>query len=152
MRVSFLTLAVLLVLALAGTLCAGETLYLSRILDLDFRYPGKITKISAEGNPPAAEEVFKNQYVLVLPPQIKLDLSIASNNEAEHHYHICVRVQDQRRPVEKVEAIILPDASIKNYWLASYRYQFTFMRKNATGQGQFVTAMVKLDVYGPGPK
>jgi hypothetical protein len=150
MRAFLLTLA--MVLILSATLHAGEQFYLSRTLQLDFVIPAKITKVDAKGPGPASEEVFKHQYVLVLPPEVKLDLSIANKNPPEHHYHICITIQDLHHPADKIVGVILPDKLIQNYWLGSYRFQFTLVQRNAARQADFVTATVRLDVYGPGPK
>jgi len=149
MRTFLLTLTVLA--AFSAALHAGEQLVLTRTLQLDFAVPGKITRADAQGTAPTSEDVQKNQYVLVLPPEIKLELSIANKNERRHHYHICVTIQNQHLPADKIVGVILPDKLIQNYWLASYRYQFTLVQKDAR-EADFVSALVKLDVYGPGPK
>ena len=150
MRRFVLPLAVVLVLP--GMLFAGEKLYLSRTLDLDFRHPGKILVVSATGTVPVSEEVAKNSYALILPKRIKLILSIANDNKRGRHYHIVVTVRDELRPVNKATNVIRPDKLITQVWLAAYRYQFTILRKHAVGGSRFVTALVKLDVYAPGPK
>ena len=152
MRTSCLIPAILMVLVLSSALHAGEQFYLSRTLQLDFVIPGKITKVDAKGAGPASEQVFKNQYVLTLPPEVKLDLSIADKNPPEHHYHICITIQVLHQPADKIVAVILPDKLIQNYWLGSYRYQFTLVQRNSARQADFVTATLRLDVFGPGPK
>lgn len=149
-RVLILSLAMLLVLP--GTLAAGETLYLSRTLDLDFRHPGKIQVVTAKGRPPVHEMVGKNSHLLILPKRIKMILAIANANEDRHHYHICVEVVDELRPTDRTQIVISPDQPIKMLWLGCYRYQFTIIRKHAVGENRFVTAQVRLDVYALGDK
>ena len=150
MRVFVLSLVV--VLGLPGMLFAGEKLYLSRTLNLDFRHPGKILVVATEGTVPVGEEVAKNSYALILPKRVKLILSIAQDNERKRHYHIVVTIQDELRPVDKATDVIRPGNLVTQLWLASYRYQFTILRKHAVGGNRFVTAVVKLDVFAPGPK
>lgn len=144
--------SLMLVLAAAPPAWAGEKLYVSRTLKLDFRHPGQVSKVGGSGMAGAREQVLKNSYILVLPRAVRMTLSIANDNEDEHHYHIVVRIQDERQLVNKVEAVIVPDDIIRNIWLASYRYEFALLQKHATGQGQFVTALVKIDVYAPREK
>ena len=150
MKVFVLSLAAVLVLP--GMLFGGEKPYLSRTLDLDFRHPGKILVVAAHGTVPVSEEVAKNSYVLILPKRVKLVLSIAHDNERRRHYHIIVTIRDELRPVNKLTKVIRPDRILTQLWLASYRYQFTILRKHAVGGNRFVTALIKLDVYAPGPK
>jgi len=147
MRVLLLSLAVVLIVT--GPLGAARESYLSRTLDLDFHYPGSVKRVQADGKDPVSEQVLKNSYILVLPKRIKLTLSIASDNEDRHHYHIHVKIRDERRSGDKVEAVIVPDKTITDLWLGPYRYRFVLVRKLASGQGQFVTAVVRLEVYAP---
>lgn len=150
MRAIILSPAIVLILS-AG-FSGAEELYLSRTLDLDFRRPGKITSVSASGSAPVSEQVLKNSYVLVLPKRVKLTLSIANDNEDRHHYHICVRIQDELLSTDKVEEVIRPENLIRHLWLAQYRCRFTLVRKHAARRGRFITATLKLDVHAPGPK
>ena len=142
-----LVLSLALVLIVPGALGAVQESYLSRTLDLDFHYPGSIKRVQANGKDPVSEQVLKNSYILILPKRIKLTLSIASDNEDKHHYHIHVKIRDERRAGDKVEAVIVPGKAITDLWLGPYRYRLLLVRKLATGQGQFVTAVVKLEVY-----
>jgi len=140
------------VLGLPPGLAVGETLQLSRSLKLDFRHPGSIHIMAAQGKRPVSERVQGNSYVLVLPKQVELRLSIAGDNDRRHHYHICVKIQKGYRAAEKVEDVISPDRVVRNLWLAKYRYQFTILNKHATPRNEFVNALVRLDVYAPGEK
>ncbi|HUW56153.1 MAG TPA: hypothetical protein VMZ92_05920 [Planctomycetota bacterium] len=150
MRVLVLSLAMSLLLP--GTFAAGEEPYLSRTLDLDFRHPGSIRLVASNGAPPVQEVVEPNAHVLILPKRIKMTLSIANANEDRHHYHICVTVLDEFRPVDKAETVIRPDKGVEMVWLGGYRYQFMVTRKHAVGGNRFVTAQVKLDVYTVGAR
>ena len=146
MRATLISLAVLLVFP--GTLSAGEKLYLSRTLDLNFRHPGRILKTGQAGTAPVSE---KNSYVLVLPEKVTLKLSIANDNPGRDHYHIRIKIHDEKQPSRKVDERLKHDRLVQMFWLAQYRYQFTFIQKHVTGRGRFVSATVKLDVYAPEP-
>jgi hypothetical protein len=150
MRARFFSLAVLL--ALGATASAAEKLNLSRLIDLDFRHPGKVAVLDTRGKAPVSEEVRKNSYVLVLAQEVKLTLSIGNDNVDEEHYYIILKGEDGLHPEHKIEEKILPDETIKTFWLSQYRYQFITVGHLATAKGDFVTALVSMEVYEEAPK
>ncbi len=149
MRILPLVLAALL---LSGSCPAAEKLYLSRTFTLDFADPGKITRIEGSGEKPVSEDIRKGSWICVLPKRLNLTLSIAGDNEEEHHYHLGVHFKDEESPTQKVDAVMLPSDAVKFLWLDVYHVKITILRKDATPQGNFRAATVKVEVYVPEPK
>ena len=147
MRVATIVLAVLLLFPAA--LSAGEKLYLTRTLKLDFKRPGRIVNNGGSGTKPVSEKTLANSYELVLPEKVTLKLSIAGDNPRREHYKIRVNIKDETAGSGETTKLLKPDRVIHIMWLASYRYQFTFIRKHASPNGRFISAVVKLDVYAP---
>ena len=144
-----LLFSALFLLVLSSALWAGEKRILSRTLQLDFKHPGRVLNLGGQGAKPVSEKVAGHSYILVMPKNVKLTLSILDDNPDTDHYLIWVRIIDQDRPAEKSEKKLKQDKVIQNYWIAQYRYQFTTIQKQITNRGRFVTALIKLDVYGP---
>ena len=134
---------------LPGECLAADKLYLTRMLQLDFKAPGKITLMGASGAKPVSEETRRNSWVVVLPKHINLTVSITGDNDDEHHYHIGIRIKDELAPVQKSEAFMTPDDLTKMFWLDRYRFQVTMIMKNAGPQRNFESATIKVDVYAP---
>jgi hypothetical protein len=147
MRITLLILTTLLVASAAAH--AGEEKVLTRTLRLDFRRPGKIEVFAAEGEVPVSEEVKQNSYILVMPRKVKMTLSIGGDNPHKDWYHIVVKIIDENRPNDKVETQLKPERVVHHQWLAQYRYQFTFLKKRVGPAGNFMSATVRLDVFGP---
>ncbi|HUU43295.1 MAG TPA: hypothetical protein VMX57_05920 [Planctomycetota bacterium] len=144
-----LTLSLALLLLFPALLPAGEKIYLTRTLDLDFKHPGRVLKVGENGAKPVDEKVLANAYILVLAPKVTLKLTIANDNPDEEHYRIRVNISDEDGDAGKVSELLKPDRVVNMFWLAKYRYQFTFIRKHVSPEGRFVSAVVKLDVYVP---
>ena len=149
MRVLLLALAAFLV---PGACPAAEKLYLSRTFEFDFNAPGKITRIEGAGEKPVSEDVRKNSWVLILPKRLNLTLSIANDNDDEHHYHVAIHFKDEQAPAQKFDAMLVPTDLVKILWLDVYRVQVSLLRKDADAQGRFHTATVKIEVFVPEPK
>jgi hypothetical protein len=113
------------------------------------REAGKITVLAAEGEVPVSEETKPNSYVLVMPRRVTMTLSIGGDNPRKDWYHIVVRIIDKDIPNDKVQTLLKPTRTIHHQWLARYRYQFTFLKKNVGPAGNFASATVRLDVFGP---
>jgi len=150
MRTVSLTIAALLLLT--ATLSAAEKPTLSRTLNLNFKRPGSILKVDGSGVEPISEVIKTNAYTLVLPKKVTLTLGIGGANPPKDRYHILVAIEDAEQRAGKIEHKLAPDRIVHVYWLAQYRYQFTFVRKNVSPQGRFMDAVVKLDVFAPPPK
>ena len=144
-----LTVSLAALLLFPSALAAGEKIYLTRTLNLDFKHPGRIVTSAADGAKPVSEKVLANSYTLVLPEKVTLKLSITSANPRNEHYNIRVHIVDETAGSGKVTKLLKPDRVVHMMWLDQYRYQFTFVRKHASPAGRFVSAVVKLDVYAP---
>ena len=128
---------------------AGEKLYLTRTLNFDFKHPGRIVNNGGSGTTPVSEKTLAHSYELVLPEKVTLKLSIAGDNPRGEHYKIRVNIKDETAVSGATTKLLSPDRTSHIMWLAKYRYQFTFIRKHASPNGRFISAVVKLDVYAP---
>ena len=145
MKALLLSLAACLMLP--GVCLAADKLYLTRMLQLDFNAPGKITLVGVSGVKPVSEETRLNTWIVVIPKRISLAVSITGDNSKEHHYHIGIRIKDELGLAQKSEGFMTPDDLTKMFWLDRYRFQVTMITKYAGPRRKFASATIKVDVY-----